>query len=275
MTTQLPLREQYECCPLCGEHNQSLLGSVNCTTHGLWHEPLPGTLEWMQCKSCSHVYTGYYWTPDGLAELLKNSNAHQIAGETGSFDAKRQIWSPVVEKALSLLGGYRGLIRDPSPLWVDVGCGDGALVMTANDYGFRSLGLDARSCTVDRLQSLGFNAVQGDFMSLDFKISIDILSMMDVLEHMPFPLGAIRKASTLLRAGGMFVISLPELGCSSWRALDAANANPYWGEIEHHHNFSRQRLTRLLLENGFEVVDYAIPFRYKASMEIYAIRIEP
>ena len=49
-------------------------------------------------------------------------------------------------------------------------------------------------------------------------------------------------------------------------------ANPYWIEIEHYHNFSRQRLTALLDQYGFDVVHYDIPFRYKAQMELYAVK---
>jgi SAM-dependent methyltransferase len=97
-------------------------------------------------------------------------------------------------------------------------------------------------------------------------------SMMDVLEHMPFPRSALLKAARLLRTGGIIVISLPDLGSSSWKIMDAAQANPYWMEIEHHHNFSRQRLVALLGEFGFEVADFSVPHRYKAQMEIYAVR---
>jgi protein O-GlcNAc transferase len=43
-------------------------------------------------------------------------------------------------------------------------------------------------------------------------------------------------------------------------------------EIEHHHNFSRQRLMASLREHGFEVASFSIPHRYKAQMEIYSVR---
>jgi hypothetical protein len=36
-----------------------------------------------------------------------------------------------------------------------------------------------------------------------------------------------------------------------WLAFDQQNSNPYWAEIEHHHNFSRRRLYALLEECGF------------------------
>ncbi len=263
----------YKSCPLC-DGKSVALGSCDCTRHNLWHEPLPRTLEWVRCTTCSHVYTRYYWSQKGLDEVFKNAHPNQLAGDIANFDAKRLTWASVAGKVLSLLGGYRSVMNSSlSPSWVDVGCGDGALVMTASDVGFTALGLDSRSEPVSRIQKCGFKALQGDFMAVTFQEKLDVLSMMDVLEHMPFPMTAIKKAADVIKPGGILVISMPDLNCSSWKMMDAAKANPYWMEIEHHHNFSRQRLTILLQDNGFEVADFAIPYRYKAQMEIYAIRV--
>ena len=132
----------------------------------------------------------------GLAEVFRNANANQLAESSGTLAAKRATWAPVVGKVVGLLGGSRAVVnRDRRPIWVDVGCGDGALVM-----------------------------------------------------------------------------SMPDLMSSSWKVMDAENANPYWMELEHYHNFSLERIVALLRDSDFEIVDFAIPNRYKAQMEIYAVR---
>jgi predicted O-linked N-acetylglucosamine transferase (SPINDLY family)/SAM-dependent methyltransferase len=267
-----PLQQEYACCPLCGGKS-ALRCRADCSRHSLWHEPLPRILEWMRCTNCHHVYTRQFWTQAGIDELFRNAHQNQLAGFGASQDAKRANWVPVVDKVLNLLGGYRSIMDNGShPTWVDVGCGDGALAMTASDYGFSALGLDARSEAVRRIIELGFKAQEGDFMQCTFEHKLDVLSMMDVLEHMPYPGLALGKAAELVRPGGVLVISLPDLSCSSWRMMDAAKSNPYWMEIEHHHNFSRERLIALLGERGFGVADFGIPHRYKAQMELYAVR---
>jgi protein O-GlcNAc transferase len=162
--------------------------------------------------------------------------------------------------------------RENRPIWIDIGCGDGTLVMTATDYGFAAVGLDIRANTVALIQGLGVNALQHDFMALKFEVTPDVLSMMDVLQQIPHPRGALRKAAQVLRAGGLLVVSAPDLASSSWKAMEAAKVNPYWMEIEHHHHFGRERLIALLRECDFEIVDFAVPNRYKAQMELYAIR---
>jgi len=265
------MQQSYLACPLC-EGKSEFLGSADCTAYVNWHAALPPTLEWMRCANCGHVHTQHYWTQAGLTEVFRNAHATQLAGATGSPDAKRATWAPVVDKAIGLLGGYAGSM-DPaaSSTWLDVGCGDGALVMTATDFGFNAIGLDARAETVSRIRSLGFKAQVGDFMQVGVEGRVDVMSMMDVLEHMPFPSQALAKAAQVLRPGGVLVMSLPDMSCSSWRLMDAEKANPYWMEIEHHHNFSRQRLVALLRQHEFEVAGFAIPLRYKAQMEVYAV----
>ncbi|MFJ4457742.1 methyltransferase domain-containing protein [Pseudomonas sp. NPDC089392] len=271
-TRPQPLQLAYTACPLCNGASTTL-GFANCSGHPLWHEPLPQAIEWMQCPGCAHVHSRHYWTEAGLAEVFRNANPGQLARHADNHDNKRALWAPVVDKVMGLLGGYQATFnRACQPSWLDVGCGDGSLVMTAGDFGFSTTGLDARAETVSRLQQLGFNAIQHDFMTLQLEVSLDALSMMDLLEHIPYPIKALQKAAQLLRPGGVLVISLPDLTSSSWKIMDAENANPYWMEIEHHHNFSRARLLALLNDNGFSVADFAVPNRYKAQMELYAIR---
>lgn len=263
------LQTAYDACPLC-TGKSIFIGATDSTGHALWHEGLPPTVEWMRCTHCAHVHTRGYWTEAGLAQVFRFTHSNQQAAASDYPDAKRATWAGVVDRAIGALGGYCSLFGHRNPSWVDVGCGDGALLMTASDFGFDALGLDARADTVASIQKLGFNAHRAEFSSARFDGQADVLSMMDVLEHMPYPREALRKAASVLHPHGLIVISLPDSNCSSWRVMDAANSNPYWREIEHHHNFSRQRLMALLDECGFDVVDFAIPLQYKAQMELYA-----
>jgi protein O-GlcNAc transferase len=54
--------------------------------------------------------------------------------------------------------------------------------------------------------------------------------------------------------------------------LRANGVNPYWGEIEHYHNFFRKRLCALLQEHGFKPVEYHISERARVGMEVIAVK---
>lgn len=273
------LFEAYSSCPLCGGVIDQLR-EASCAHHPLWHEPLPTALTWMRCTACGHVHTRSFWTDAGLDVLFEGANQSQHLKPTDNIDALRTGWSPVVERAVRLLGGYGVMARAARPpVWLDVGFGAGGLLMAAGDAGFAPKGVDARLDTVSRAGELGFEAIAGSLLddalaatSFGAPASVDVLSMMDVLEHFAYPGQALDKAARLLRPGGLLVLSMPDLTCSSWRILDQRNANPYWAELEHHHNFSRARLLALLGEHGFEAAGFASPHRYKCQMEVYATR---
>jgi protein O-GlcNAc transferase len=266
------LQTEYTACPLC-EGASVTLGFANTTGHGRWHEPLPPSIEWLRCPSCGHVHNRSYWTEAGLAELLRTDQAEPLAQPAAHLEARRAARAPVVEKVVGLLGGYRAVVnRESRPMWVDVGCSDGAMIMMAGDYGFAPVGLDTRPAAVNHLRGLGFNALQHDFMTVPFEIVLDVLSMVDVLDQIRYPREALRKAAAVLRPGGVLVVGTPDMLSSGWKLMDAEKANPYWQDLERLHHFSRDRLVALLRDCGLEIADFAVSGHARATMEIYAVK---
>ncbi len=266
------LQAAYPHCPLCAGASATL-GFAECTAQPLWHEPLPPSIEWMRCPACGHIHSRHHWTEAGLAELFRNTPPAPSAPSPDQLAAARAAWATTLDKVLLLLGGYRKAFghRD-RPIWVDVGCGDGTLVMTAADCGFAAVGIESRADAVAPIQALGFNAVRQDFMRLSFEVVPTVLTMMDVLTHFPDPRSALRKAAQVLRPEGVLVLGAPDSLSSGWRALEAAKTNPYWTDLERHHLFTRERLIELLRDSGFEVADFALSTRHPAQMELYALR---
>ncbi|QNM96186.1 class I SAM-dependent methyltransferase [Chitinimonas koreensis] len=275
MPTPDPYRHPVDQCPLClADAAQSqLVVDAPCRRHPLWREGLPDTLHWRQCTACGHVHTAYTWSEAALGRIFSQAHGNQVAdgvptAETYS-DQDRKKWAPVVETAIRLLGGFDVLWRGEQ-LWLDVGCGNGALVSTAQEYGFSALGLDIRAETANRLRELGYRAQQADFLGSDFVGQAQVISMADVLEHLPSPIAALRRARALLGEGGVLFISCPNMDAYSWRIMDRHGVNPYWWEIEHYHNFTRASLSGLLRREGFEVLAYQANDRWRCGMDLFA-----
>lgn len=266
-----PLQAEFTACPLCGGA-PAPLANYDCRGYVSWHAPLPPVLEWMSCTACGHVFTRRYWTAEGLTELFRHTHDGQSAG-AGNLEQKRQLWNPLIRTVVDLLGGYPRLLDPAAPLsWLDVGFGDGSLLMTAAEYGFHAVGIDARATTVDALRTAGYTAVLGDFLNVPVAGQTAVLSMMDVLEHVPDPRAWLSRAHDLLAPGGVLAISMPNTEAASWKQMDRERCNPYWVELEHLHNFSRTRLQRLLADHGFAVRHFDLPGRYKAQMQLCAVK---
>ena len=108
-----------------------------------------------------------------------------------------------------------------------------------------------------------------DFMTATHAPPLDVLSLMDVLEHLPYPVAALERAHRRLGDGGVTGISLPDSTSASRRIVEHQGANP-WPEPEHHHCFSRAPLASLLERCGFAVADIGIAHRRKAQIEVCA-----
>jgi predicted SAM-dependent methyltransferase len=120
------------------------------------------------------------------------------------------------------------------------------------------------------LAKVQYEARQGDFLSVEIEGGKDVISMADLLEHLPDPRAGLKRAHELLHPDGVIFVSCPNMDCVTWKSLDSQQANPYWVELEHYHNFSRATLTRLLEDEGFVFESYAVSPRYKACMQVVA-----
>jgi len=261
MALTSPARILYTSCPLCGHTSIAPFKKGDCSKHHIYHPDIPPVMTWMKCADCEHVFTDGYFTDEACKLIFSKTQENQMVGY--QLEAQRAVSARMIEKVLP----YQS-----SGAWMDIGIGNGSLLFTADEYGFDVVGMDLRKDNIDILNRLNYEAYCMDFQTFDRPGAFSVISMADVLEHMPFPVPALKHVHTLLKDGGITFISLPNSENVVWRIMDENNANPYWGEIEHYHNFSRSRLFKLLSDNGFEPLRYSISERYRVCMEILAVK---
>jgi SAM-dependent methyltransferase len=266
-------RTPYPACPICGLTSCAVAVVCNCTNYPAWHAPLPEKLTWLRCDGCGHIFTDSYYTQAGLDELFRNAFVNQLAG--GDLERMRILWAPVVQFVLQAMPDHEKLFNGTGMSWLDVGCGAGGLVATAEEFGFAATGIDLREEAAQRLRDIGYAALKADIFTVQTKAPLDVISMADLLEHSPYPVTTLLRAHQLLHPQGALYISCPNRDSSSWRQMDRNQSNPYWGEIEHYHNFSRKSLMWLLAKCGFQPVAYTVSNRYISCMEIVAVKAQP
>ena len=263
---QRAARVLYTYCPLCEGTSLTDLRQDDCSRHPLYREELPASISWRGCETCGHIFTDGYFDEAGLACLLSGTNPSQQPG----LDTERH--RPIVARIVQRVSQIRGALGGR---WLDVGVGNGALQTTAEEFGYQTVGLDLREETAATLQDLGYDVRCCELDQLAAEERFDVISMADVLEHVPFPAQTLQAAWERMEPGALLFVSMPNLDTFAWRQMDASEANPYWAELEHYHNFSREHLYWLLRRNGFEPCDYAVSERYRAGMEVTAVRLEP
>lgn len=251
----------FEACPLCRGTDLADLLAADCSKHPLYRPPLSPEIRWKRCASCQHVFTEGYYSDEALALIFGDTNKSQQVGF--DLEQQRHVSARMIDKVLAYAS---------SGPWLDVGIGNGSLLFTAQEYGFFPIGIDLRRENAERMAGLGIQTYCEDFTRLRLGAPCSVISMADVLEHMPYPEAALRAAHALLGERGVLLVSMPNMDSVIWKAMDHNHANPYWGELEHYHNFTRDRLYRLLRGNGFEPVRYGVSERYRACMEVIALK---
>jgi predicted O-linked N-acetylglucosamine transferase (SPINDLY family)/SAM-dependent methyltransferase len=260
--TNAPIqRIGFQVCPLCESADIPLVIGADCSKHALYQPSLPAVMNWRECGGCGHVFTDGYFDGPAAALIFAKTHPNQMVG----YDMERQ--RPVSAKIVQRVVRYA-----PSGSWLDVGFGNGSLLFTAAEWGYAPVGLDLRKDNVKAMNQLGVEAYCQSIEELPHDERYAVVSMADVLEHLPFPKAGLVAAHWLLRPGGVLFLSMPNMDNMVWRLLHANHVNPYWGEIEHYHNFSRKRLYALLEEHGFRAVEYNISERYRVCMEVIAIK---
>lgn len=251
----------YKSCPLCGSTDFFTSKRADCSAYPHFRPPLSSNLIWMQCSLCNHSFRNGFYTTEAFHFLFEKVHLNQRVGN--DYERQRFLWARFIEKVAT----FRR-----TGIWLDVGFGNGALLLTAAEYGYNPVGIDIRDDNVRDLVAAGIPGSRLEITDLHMEPKAAVISMCDVLEHMQFPVEAVSAAFRNLEQGGILVLSMPNTSSPIWKQLDLSEQNPYWSEMEHFHNFSKDSLERVLGSCGFNPVSYGISERYRACMEIISVK---
>jgi methionine biosynthesis protein MetW len=127
---------------------------------------------------------------------------------------------------------------------VELGCGDGSLLVeVANALGIRDFyGVDIDESALKKAVGRGVKVFKADLNSdpLPFKDGFfDAVLMEEVIEHLVNPDNAIREAFRVLKAGGLLLLSTPNLAWWLNRLALLLGYQPYWSECSTMYNVGK------------------------------------
>ncbi len=196
-------------CNLCSGDRSSALGEIRMNGH------LLGRM--VQCGSCGLRFLNPRPTQRQREWLYQQEYETQMSDEHGgtrfqSVQGDQDRARPRFGRYLDQLGPARTSARGPRPRLLDVGAGTGQLQELAGERGWESFALEPSEQACDYMRArLGAGCVVGHDLA-DCSAgpgSFDAITMAHVIEHLPDPLEALRRAHALLAPGGRLLVATP------------------------------------------------------------------
>jgi len=149
--------------------------------------------------------------------------------------------NPRISASIALLNSVMAL-KDAR--LVELGCGDGSLLIeVANALSIRDVyGVDIDEVALKKATDRGVKVFKADLNSdpLPFKDGFfDVVLTEEVIEHLVNPDNAIREARRVLKAGGLFLLSTPNLAWWLNRLALLLGYQPYWCECSTMYNVGK------------------------------------
>jgi 2-polyprenyl-3-methyl-5-hydroxy-6-metoxy-1,4-benzoquinol methylase len=142
---------------------------------------------------------------------------------------------------------------------LDVGCGCGHLLREALSRGWRVQGVDPSSESVAHLRSLvGDVGFEGTLETYRTGVAFDVVTLINVLDHVAEPWKELERAAALLKPGGLLYLRIPNgpFHTACWQAMKGLGllriARRY--VIVHAHALGAAFMRRLLGRLGFSAI---------------------
>lgn len=205
-----------------------------------------------RCARCDLAFITDPPSPEALSAMYQASNDyHSQLHDPASEDFARM--SAVARNHLRFMQRFakRGQL-------LDIGCSTGLFLNEARRYGLDVAGVEfsAASARFAR-EHFQLAVTDGDIHAIDDADgTLDIVTMFDVIEHVRDPARDITAAHRLLKPGGLFILSTPNIDGLFPRASEPlARPLGYWPHVEppwHLYQFSVRTLSAMLEARGFE-----------------------
>lgn len=214
---------------------------------------------WVLCQGCQSARIAPYPSEDKLAEYYNSDYLSMDAHDESSLGVSHKVrFSDAYKKSVFDEYSYscmdvglkvEDLSKNNSKV-LDYGCANGVFLdwLSLNGCNDNNLfGYDIGVSMVDEALAKGFKCtteiekLQGE--------AFDLITLWDVIEHVPYPRNTLKNIRLLLsRGGGKVLVQTPNFG---ELAVLMGEAFAHYLVFEHLHLFSRKALIGLFESEGF------------------------
>ncbi len=157
------------------------------------------------------------------------------------------LFQPIAGFFYAIRRNYAG--NGKAQTWIDVGAGEGGFLKTIK--AGRRIGIEISSSGREMMREKGIEALSEKQFLKKNKLSADVISFWQVLEHVENPWDYLKAAKRNLKKGGKIVIGVP-----NFQSLEFYMTREYWFHLQpqfHLWHFSPRSLKMLLANTGFTI----------------------
>ncbi|MEI9928647.1 MAG: class I SAM-dependent methyltransferase [Sphingomonas sp.] len=227
-------------CHLCGESDYRPLFSAR-------------SYDLVACRNCGLAFLANPPSEAEIAALYTDADYHRVL-----LDPADPGFSRMRATARQHLRFLRRRIPDTAgSTLLDIGCSSGLFLDEARRAGFEVHGAELSPATAAFARDhFGLSVHAGDWRDAGHAdASFDVITLFDVIEHLPDPLGELVAIRRLLKPGGLLLQSTPNIdGLFPRLSYLLARRLDYWPHPEppyHLYQFSRRTLGALTEKAGY------------------------
>ena len=206
----------------------------------------------LQCQACTLGYSEEF--PVDTNDVYSDQDYLPIAISDYQDNAEYRKRRFGLER-LSIIAQHLGREQRGARL-LDVGCGTGWFLECARDAAFdvagHELGRELAGFTSDRL---GIEVWNQPLVEMAVDLPYDVITMFDVLEHVPNPKETLTHIYRLLKPGGIALFFVPNLDSLGFKILKGNSS--LCMPVEHLFYFTETALRPVLEHVGFQTVYFA------------------
>lgn len=134
---------------------------------------------------------------------------------------------------------------------LDVGAGSGILVEQALALGYDASGVEPSESLSESAQKLKLPVITGTLPLPTLQHPFDVVTLIDVIEHVDQPLAMLEEVSKCLRQDGICILVTPDVSSFAAHIM----RGKWWHyRLAHIGYFDRKTLQQLTASTGFEII---------------------
>lgn len=207
----------------------------------------------VKCRNCGVIYQ---MPQENKSNYLKNVQKHYSKVDP-SFKvaySRKILYKRFLNQVIH--------IKKKAARLLDIGCGMGYFLYLAKKDGWNVFGLELSPDLVKiGIQNFELYIQCGDFEESNFTDNyFDVITLWNVIDEFPDPLGCITKAKRILKPGGVLYMRTPNAAFhlflyriqQALKKLHLEHIMPYQSFIFHIFNFNKKTVNWIFNNNGFK-----------------------